>query len=105
MVVKDNKDVEMKDASSVDVTKSEEVKKEEEKKDPELLTLEDIKEHVRHIEKAVSTKEPRFMSRVIRALVTVRRKLNPRILRSLMKGYFIAPNVINKEELLPFLAD
>ena len=65
----------------------------------------DIKEHVRHIEKAVSTKEPRFMSRVIRALVTVRRKLNPRILRSLMKGYFIAPNVINKEELLPFLAD
>ncbi|GFN94742.1 26S proteasome non-ATPase regulatory subunit 3-like [Plakobranchus ocellatus] len=98
------KDVEMKDASSVDSAKNEE-SKEEEKKDPELLTLEDIKEHVRHIEKAVSTKEPRFMSRVIRALVTVRRKLNPRILRSLMKGYFIASNVINKEELLPFLAD
>ncbi|GFR92199.1 26S proteasome non-ATPase regulatory subunit 3-like [Elysia marginata] len=105
-MVKKAEDVEMKDASSVDAVKpSEETKKEEEKKDPELLTLEDIKEHVRHIEKAVSTKEPRFMSRVIRALVTVRRKINPRILRSLMKGYFIAPNIINKEELLPFLAD
>ena len=41
MVVKESKDVEMKDASSVDAVKStEETKKEEEKKDPELLTLE-----------------------------------------------------------------
>ncbi|KAK0058684.1 26S proteasome non-ATPase regulatory subunit 3 [Biomphalaria pfeifferi] len=97
------KDIEMVDVSAVDV-KTDEADKEE-KKDPELLTLEDIREHVRHIEKAVSTKEPRFMSRVIRALVSVRRKLNPRILRSLMKGYFTAPNFTNKEELLPFLAD
>ncbi|KAH9514326.1 26S proteasome non-ATPase regulatory subunit 3 [Bulinus truncatus] len=97
------KDVEMVDVSATDA-KSDETEKDE-KKDPELLTLEDIREHVRHIEKAVSTKEPRFMSRVIRALVSVRRKLNPRILRSLMKGYFTAPNVSNKEELLPFLSD
>ncbi|XP_059139469.1 26S proteasome non-ATPase regulatory subunit 3-like isoform X2 [Physella acuta] len=102
--VAETQDVEMKDASANDANKTEETEKEE-KKDPELLTLEDIREHVRHIEKAVSTKEPRFMSRVIRALVSVRRKLNPRILRSLMKGYFTAPNVTNKEELLPFLAD
>ena len=41
MVVKESKDVEMKDASSVDISKStEETKKEEEKRDPELLTLE-----------------------------------------------------------------
>ncbi|CAG5115490.1 unnamed protein product [Candidula unifasciata] len=103
--MKESVDVEMKEASTSEVTKPEEAEKEEEKKDPELLTLEDIREHVRHIEKAVSTKEPRFMSRVIRALVNVRRKLNPRVLCSLMKGYFTAPNVLNREELLPFLAD
>uniref|UniRef100_A0A0B7AF39 26S proteasome regulatory subunit RPN3 n=1 Tax=Arion vulgaris TaxID=1028688 RepID=A0A0B7AF39_9EUPU len=103
--MKESQDVEMKDVSAPEAGKSDTVEKEEEKKDPELLTLEDIREHVRHIEKAVSTKEPRFMSRVIRSLVTVRRKLNPQILRSLMKGYFTAPNVSNREELLPFLAD
>lgn len=104
MVLKESHDVEMKDVTAVEAVKTEDIEKEE-KKDPELLTLEDIREHVRDIEKAVATKEPRFMSRVIRALVSVRRKLNPRILRSLMKGYFTAPNVTNKEELLPFLAD
>lgn len=96
----------MKDVSEASTSnKQDDSKKEEEKKDPELLTLEDIKEQVRHIEKAVATKEPRFMSRVVRGLMSIRRKLNPRILRSLMKGYFTAQNIANKEELLPFLAD
>jgi len=106
MVVKSG-DVEMKDVSdksSASKDKDEE-KKEEEKKDPELLTLEDIKEQVRHIEKAVATKEPRFMSRVVRALVTIRRRLNPRVLRSLLKGYFTGQNVASKDELMPFLND
>ena len=53
--VKDDKieDVEMKDESKDE-------KKEEEKKDPDLLTVEDIREHCKLIRKSVETKEPRF---------------------------------------------
>jgi len=98
-------DVEMKDVTEASSSKQDGEKKEEEKKDPELLTLEDIKEQVRHIEKAVATKEPRFMSRVVRALVSIRRKLTPRVLRSLLKGYFMSSNTSCKEELMPFLTD
>jgi hypothetical protein len=43
--------------------------------------LKDIRQHIKHVEKAVSTKEPRFMSRALRAIVTLRKKLNDSILR------------------------
>ena len=43
-------DVEMKDESE---------KKEEEKKDPDLLTVEDIREHCKLIRRSVETKESR----------------------------------------------
>jgi len=36
----------------------------------------------------VSTKEPRFMSRALRALVTLRKKLNSVVLRKAIFGYF-----------------
>jgi 26S proteasome regulatory subunit N3 len=45
---------------------------EEVKKDADVLTLEDIRQHIKHVEKAVSTKEPRFMSRALRAIITLR---------------------------------
>jgi len=48
----------------------------------------DIRQHIKHIEKAVSTKEPRFMSRALRALVTLRKKLNSVVLRKAIFGYF-----------------
>jgi len=96
----------MKDDTKASTSKKDDTKPEEEKpKDPELLTLEDIKEQVRHIEKAVATKEPRFMARVVRTLVSIRRKLNPRVLRSLMKGYYSGKSASIKDDLLPFLAD
>ncbi|XP_041371471.1 26S proteasome non-ATPase regulatory subunit 3-like [Gigantopelta aegis] len=94
-------DVEMKDVSS---PPSEGEKKEEEvKKDPDILTLEDIREHVRQIEKAVSTKEPRFMSRALRGLVTIRRKLSVKILRKLIQGYFTGQAQASKDELFMYL--
>jgi len=68
-------DVEMKDVTDVTAAA------EEPKKDPDILTLEDIRQHVKHIEKAVSTKEPRFMSRALRVLVTLRKRLNSNVLR------------------------
>lgn len=115
MVKKDPSDVEMKDAegSSVDALPikdpkegNDDEKKEEVKKHPDLLTLEDIRENIRHIEKAVSTKEPRFMSRVMRALVNTRRKLSPNILRRLLNAYLVLPeNAQCKEELVQFLLE
>ncbi|XP_060077817.1 26S proteasome non-ATPase regulatory subunit 3-like [Ylistrum balloti] len=77
---------------------------EEPKKDPDVLTLEDIREHVRHIEKSVSTKEPRYLSRVMRGLVGIRRRLNPVVLRKLLNGYMVN-QATQKEELLKFLAE
>lgn len=64
----------------------------------------DIKEHVRHIEKAVSTKEPRYISRVLRALVTTRRKLNHNVLRKAINGYFpVNQTSTAKNEMLQYL--
>ena len=69
-----------------------------------VVCLSDIKEHVKHIEKSVSTKEPRFMSRALRTLVTLRKKLNQNVLRTAIQGYF--PNVsIPKDGLLDFLEE
>ncbi|KAK6180867.1 hypothetical protein SNE40_008843 [Patella caerulea] len=106
MVKNTSTDVEMKDASSPASTGADDQAetKEETKKDPDLLTLEDIKEQIRYIEKAVATKEPRFMSRVIRGLVSVRRKLSSNILRKLVHGYYTAASQ-QKEDLTPFLTE
>ncbi|XP_071101623.1 26S proteasome non-ATPase regulatory subunit 3-like [Haliotis cracherodii] len=103
MVKAQSVDVEMKDVSSP-ATPDDKKEETEVKKDPELLTLEDIREHVRHIEKAVATKEPRFMSRVVRGLVSVRRKLNFKILNKLIHGYFTSAQS-NKEDLTKFVAE
>ncbi|KAK7092644.1 26S proteasome non-ATPase regulatory subunit 3-like [Littorina saxatilis] len=111
MVKNNPADVEMKDVSSpggssVDGKDKEEEKKEEVKKHPDLLTLEDIREQIRHIEKAISTKEPRFMARVMRSLVNTRRKLSPRVLRRLITGYLTVPEAAQrKEDLLQFLTE
>ena len=71
-----------------------------------LFLSPDIREQIRHIEKAVSTKEPRFMSRVMRSLVNTRRKLSPRILRRLITGYLTVPEAAQrKEDLLQFLTE
>ncbi|XP_013391357.1 26S proteasome non-ATPase regulatory subunit 3 [Lingula anatina] len=97
-------DVEMKDVSKEKKEKNdkEEKEKEEPPKDPDLLTLEDIREHIRHIDKAVSTKEPRYVMRVVRALVTTRRKLNHNVLRKAITGCYPAASEA-KADLLSFL--
>jgi len=88
------KDVEMKDVEN-------DKESEEPKKDEDLLSLEDLRENVRHVEKAVLTKEPRFMSRALRSLVSLRRKLNQNVLRRAIQGYFLGST--NKEALLDYL--
>lgn len=57
---------------------------EQEKKESDLTTvLQEIREHVKQIDKAVASKEPRFILRVLRSLPNTRRKLNPVLLRAL----------------------
>lgn len=61
-------------------------------KDTDQLTLEDIREQIRYIEKAVATKELNYISRVLRGLVSLRRKLNHNVLRGLVQCYFPNPS-------------
>merc|ERR1719500_2751757 len=89
-------DVEMKDA-----VEEEKV----EKKDPNLLSVEDIREHCKLIRRSVETKETRFMLRVLRALPVTRRKINPVVLRSILKTFYTAEgDKDTKDSLLKFVA-
>nr|Q9U5Z8.1 RecName: Full=Probable 26S proteasome non-ATPase regulatory subunit 3; Short=26S proteasome subunit S3; AltName: Full=26S proteasome regulatory subunit RPN3; AltName: Full=Diphenol oxidase A2 component; Short=DOX-A2 [Anopheles stephensi]CAB61220.1 26S proteasome regulatory subunit [Anopheles stephensi] len=58
-------DVEMESAEDAETAK----------KDAELLAVQEIRDHARQIDKAVVSKEPRFILRVLRSLPTTRRKL------------------------------
>jgi len=80
-LLKEPADTEMKD---VEKTTDED----EAKKDVDLLTLEDIKEYIKLVERATASKEPRFMSRVLRGLVSLRRKLNANVLCRAIQLYF-----------------
>ncbi|XP_036408580.1 26S proteasome non-ATPase regulatory subunit 3-like [Megalops cyprinoides] len=73
-------------------------------KELDTLTLEDIKEHVKQIEKAVSGKEPRFVLRALRALPSTSRRLNPNVLHKAISGFFTS-NAAGKEFLLSFLEE
>ncbi|WAR05497.1 PSMD3-like protein [Mya arenaria] len=97
-------DVEMKEASTPEKAKKDEEKKEEPPKDPELLTLEDIRDYIKNIEKSVATKEPRFMLRVSRGINSVRHRLNNNILRKLLQAYLQAQTQLPvRDELLLYL--
>ena len=89
-------DIEM--ASETEEKEAEE-KKEGEKKDPNLLSVEDIREHCKLIKRSVETKEPRFVLRVLRSLPATRKKTNAIVLRTIVKGFFTC-NEQEKEKLL-----
>ncbi|XP_075214832.1 regulatory particle non-ATPase 3 [Lycorma delicatula] len=72
------------------------------KKDVDLLTIQDIREHTRQIEKAVQTKEPRFILRVLRCLPNTRRKLNPVVLRGIISGFYTHSNA-ERDALLEYV--
>lgn len=70
--------------------------------DPDVQTVEEIKEQGRHIEKFVLSKEPRFMLRVLRSLVTTRHKLNGKVLRKVITGFY-THSASQKDVLLSFV--
>merc|ERR1712200_396249 len=64
---------------------------------------EDVREHCKLIRRSVETKEARFMLRVLRALPVTRRKMNPIVLRSVMKTFYTADGDRDtKDSLLKF---
>ncbi|XP_016115760.1 26S proteasome non-ATPase regulatory subunit 3-like [Sinocyclocheilus grahami] len=71
-------------------------------REQDQLTLDDIKEHVKQIEKALQGKEPRFVLRALRALPSTSRRLNPNVLQKAVSGFFTC-NAASKEFLLRFL--
>uniref|UniRef100_A0A3Q3GMI4 26S proteasome non-ATPase regulatory subunit 3 n=1 Tax=Labrus bergylta TaxID=56723 RepID=A0A3Q3GMI4_9LABR len=73
-------------------------------KELDSLTLDDIKEHVKQIEKAVSGKEPRFVLRALRALPSTSRRLNTNVLHKAFFGFF-TNNTTTRDFLLSFLEE
>ena len=73
-------------------------------KDVDLLTLEDIRDQIRYIEKAVATKELHFMTRVLRGIGLIRRKLNSSVVRGLVHTYF-APQSQQWNYFMEFLPE
>ena len=56
--------------------------------DADSASVEEIRENAKHIEKYVLSKEPRFMLRVLRSLVSTRKKLNFKVLRKVITGFY-----------------
>eukprot|EP00112_Aurelia_sp_Birch-Aquarium-sp1_P011208 Seg236.5 transcript_id=Seg236.5/GoldUCD/mRNA.D3Y31 product="26S proteasome non-ATPase regulatory subunit 3" protein_id=Seg236.5/GoldUCD/D3Y31 len=79
MTAAKTEDVEMKDNE-----KQEEVSKEKSQEEKDAMAFDDIKEQIFQIEKTVSSKENRYLLRVLRSLNSTRKKLNPNILRRLI---------------------
>ncbi|XP_055683655.1 probable 26S proteasome non-ATPase regulatory subunit 3 [Lutzomyia longipalpis] len=53
------------------------------KMEADVLSVLELREHAKQIEKAVSSKEPRFILRVLRALPNTRQKTTPVVMRTL----------------------
>ena len=97
-------DAEMKDVSGDSGDAANKETTAEPVKDPDLLTYEDVKEQLRYIEKTVSSKEPRFMTRAVRAVAQIRKKTNARILRKLLLNVYASqPTNPEKDEYLAYL--
>lgn len=89
-------DVEMKNADSPSGLEAGDTKR-----DSDLQSLLEIREHARQIEKAVTSKEPRFILRVLRTLPSTRRKLNGTVLRGLVTQIYPA----NERDLLSYIEE
>ena len=62
----------------------------------------DIRENIKHIEKSVNTKEPRFLLRALRTLVTLRKRLNANVIRRIVNAYVQSSQ---KEALLKLIPE
>jgi len=91
-----------KEKEEVKAEETKEVK--EEKKDPATLTLEDVREHCRLLERSVVSKESRFAVRVLRGLPATRKKLTGNIMKRLITGFY-THSAAEREALLAYIPD
>nr|BAN21246.1 26S proteasome regulatory subunit S3 [Riptortus pedestris] len=70
--------------------------------DPVATNIQEIREHTRQIEKAVVSKEPRFILRVLRSLPATRRKLSISVLRGLILGLY-THSAADRDALLSYV--
>lgn len=89
-------DVDMECADSTVVDDPETIRK-----NADLVTIQEIRDHARQIEKAVVSKEPRFILRVLRSLPNTRRKINPFVLKSLATHLY--PIGLERDSILVFV--
>lgn len=87
----------------MEVVEAEEKDPETLKKEAETNAVQEIREHAKQIDKAVASKEPRFILRVLRSLPNTRRKLNATVLRSLAAQLY--PVGAEREAILVYLED
>lgn len=73
------------------------------KKDADQNAVQEIREHAKQIDKAVASKEPRFILRVLRSLPNTRRKLNPNVLRALAAQLY--PLGTERDTILAFVEE
>eukprot|EP00800_Vazella_pourtalesii_P004047 TRINITY_DN1428_c2_g1_i1.p1 TRINITY_DN1428_c2_g1~~TRINITY_DN1428_c2_g1_i1.p1 ORF type:complete len:492 (+),score=112.52 TRINITY_DN1428_c2_g1_i1:49-1524(+) len=86
-------------------TKSEEMEVEGEKPvDKDSLTVGDIRDQIRLLERSVQLQENRFIFRVMRALNSTRKRINSVVLRKLICSSY-PPDSLQQKELLSYLPD
>lgn len=90
-------DVEMKEKASEQSSETD-----AEKKDINVVTLEDIRDQAKQIEKSVSSKEPRYVARVLRSLPATRRRLNALVLKRLLHTAY-THSVHERDQLMRFV--
>lgn len=73
------------------------------KKDMDVLASTEIREHAKQIDKAVASKEPRFILRVLRSLPNTRRKLNANVLRAVAAQLY--PSGAEREAILVYVEE
>lgn len=74
-----------------------------EMEDAELLTVQEIREQALQIDKAATSKELRFILRVLRSLPNTRRKLSLVVVRSLAVQLF--PAGAEREGIMAYIED
>lgn len=95
---------------AMEVTPSEAVEDTEpqvEKKDEQTVIFEEMKDHLKLVERSVSSKEPRFLLRVLRSLPATRKKLSdPRVLRRVVNHVYSRPeNRSDRDNLLSYIEE
>ncbi|CAK9304036.1 unnamed protein product [Gordionus sp. m RMFG-2023] len=69
--------------------------------DPKEIIINDLKDQIRNIEKSVNLRDSRYMTRALRSLITIRKKLSDDILTSIIS--YLNPN--SKETIDTFIGN